>query len=417
MSTSPIEYSGMERCRIKTAPGKKVVQKGQVIPQALRRRAREYIKDLERRSASEWRNPIREIEKPNGGLRVVSNIIGLNGLVEKDPYSLANIREVIQATRGWKWFTVIDLKEGFYQIEIEESDKHKTAFEFEGRVYERNSKVMGFKNTPQILQRVMEGLRGNGVEVYMDDIIVHAKTAYEHDRKVEEVFRRQERYKKRVNLEKIQFREQEVKLLGEKINGEEQTLSEIKKNEVLEYLVPKNVTEQRRFLGQTGWFRQFIKDYAKHTSSQTEGLKKREKTFTWTAEMKSEFEKVKGVLREKKSLTLPDYSKEFMLRTDASDSGQGAVLLQENADGKWEAIQWASKKLTPTERRYGITEKEKLAVFWGMKKFEYEQRARRFIFVTDHKALEEIRRKRFFNNNRKNRRIEGIQEYDFEVRL
>lgn len=119
---------------------------------------------------------------------------------------------MIQATQGSKWFTVIDLKEGFYHIEIEEDDKHKTAFEFEGTVYEWNSMVMGFKNSPQILQRVMnrvlEGLRGNGVEVYMDDIVVQAEMAYEHERLVKEVFGRLSRYKMRVNLEKMQFREQ-----------------------------------------------------------------------------------------------------------------------------------------------------------------------------------------------------------------
>ena len=88
---------------------------------------------------------------------------------------------------------MIDLKERFYNVEIEESDKHRTAFEFDGRVYEWNSMVMGFKNAPQIMQRIMnrilEGLRGNGVEVYMDDILVHAENAEEHDRLLEKYWR------------------------------------------------------------------------------------------------------------------------------------------------------------------------------------------------------------------------------------
>jgi hypothetical protein len=107
------------------------------VSQALRERAEKYLEDLERKSVireskSEWRNPIRVIEKPNGGIRVVSNFIVLNNLVEKDPCELSNIRNVIRATQGLSWFTVIDLKEGFYHIEIEEADKHKTAFEFNG---------------------------------------------------------------------------------------------------------------------------------------------------------------------------------------------------------------------------------------------------------------------------------------------
>ncbi|KAF9742482.1 Retrovirus-related Pol polyprotein from transposon, partial [Nosema granulosis] len=105
-----------------------------------------------------------------------------------------------------------------------------------------------------------------------------------------------------------------------------------------------------------------------------------------------EFKELKDVLRNLKNLVLPNYDREFMLRTNVSNTGIGAVLLQEDEQGKWVPIQWASKKLTPTETRYDISEKEMYAVFWGIKKFEYELRGRRFRLVTDHKALEEIRR-------------------------
>lgn len=88
-----------------------------------------------------------------------------------------NIREVIRATVGSSTFSVIDLEEAFYHMEIEEKGKHKTAFEFDRVVYEWNSMVMGFKNSPQMLQRVMNvilgDLGGKGVEAYMDDIVVH----------------------------------------------------------------------------------------------------------------------------------------------------------------------------------------------------------------------------------------------------
>ncbi|KAF9746157.1 Polyprotein P3 [Nosema granulosis] len=120
-----------------------------------------------------WRSLIRAIEKLNGDIRLVSNLMRLNDLVEKDPYRLPLMRDIIRATQGSRVFTVIDLKEGFYHIEIEDEHKHKTDFEFDGRVYKWNSMVMGFKNSPHIMQktmnRVLEEFRGNGVEVYMDD--------------------------------------------------------------------------------------------------------------------------------------------------------------------------------------------------------------------------------------------------------
>lgn len=183
-----IEFCKIEKCEIKTKGPESVVKRGQTIPQALRNKTREYLEDLEkrkviRRSNSQWRNLIRALEKPNGDVRVVSNFMALNDLVEKDPYELANIRDVIRETEGARWFSVINLKEGFYHIEIEEEDKKKTPFE--GRVFEWNSMVMGCKNSPQILQRVkntiLDERRGNGVGIYMADVVVYGRSSQIHD--------------------------------------------------------------------------------------------------------------------------------------------------------------------------------------------------------------------------------------------
>jgi hypothetical protein len=342
----------------------------------------------------------------------------LNDLVEKDPYTLPLIKDIIRATQGSKVFTVIDLKEGFYHVEIEEHHKHKTAFEFNGRVYEWNSMVMGFKNAPHIMQRVMNNVldefRGKGVEVYMDDIVIHSKDANGHDLLVERVIKRFKECGLRVNPSKIQYRLEEVMLLGVRINGESIGPNEEKKQETLEFRRPENITELRRFLGLTGWFRDFIPSYAYRTARLTEALKKNVK-WAWTEDMDRAFEDLKQGLRDMKNLLIPNGKKMFRLRTDACDSGIGAILLQENDEGKWIPIQWASKLLTATERRYTISEKEMLAVFFGIKKFESDLRGRKFHLMTDHKALAEIRNKPFFNNNRINRWIEQIQEFDFTI--
>ncbi|KAI5170494.1 hypothetical protein PAEPH01_1480, partial [Pancytospora epiphaga] len=129
----------------------------------------------------------------------------------------------------------------------------------------------------------------------------------------------------------------------------------------------------------------------------------------------SEFEAMKDTLRGMQELALPNYNKPFMLRSDASNLGLGAVLLQMNVADEWVLIQWASKTLIPTKKRYVISEKEMLAVFRGVKKFEYELRGQKFTLVTNHKALEEIRKKPYFENNQINKWIEKIQEFDFEV--
>ncbi|WUR03409.1 reverse transcriptase [Vairimorpha necatrix] len=405
-----IKYCKIEKCKIKTEAGEKVVRKGQMIPQAHKNELMKHLEDLEKRnvikrSTSEWRNPIKPIVKPDGSIRLVSNLMALNDLVEKDPYELCNIRDIISFTQGSKITSVIDLKEAFYGVEIEEADKHKTAFEFDKKVYEWNSVVMGLKNSPQIMQRIMikifEKYLGRGIEVYMDDIVIHAKTREEHDKLFLEAMRLLEENNMRLNSKKIQYRQSEVKLLGVTLNGQDMMPSEIKKNEALEFPKPQNVTDVRRFLGLSGWFRGFIKNYAEKTMHMTDCLRGKNKSWNWTEELDIEFENMK--------------KKEFLSRTDASNIGMGAVLMQKNEKEERVPVQWASKKFTPTETRYGISEKEMYAVYWGIKKFEYELRGRKFKVETDHKALAEIRRKPCFNNNRINRWIEMIQEFDFEI--
>lgn len=98
-------------------------------------------------------------------------------------------------------------------------------------------------------------------------------------------------------------------------------------------------------------------------------------------------------------LLIPNYNETFLLKTDANNTGLGAVLLQETK-GRWETVNHASKKLTLCEQKYGITEKEMYAVFWGIKRFEFELRRQRFILHTDHRALEQIRNKSNFQNAR-----------------
>ncbi|KAF9760811.1 Retrovirus-related Pol polyprotein from transposon opus, partial [Nosema granulosis] len=357
-SENKIKYLTGERCAINTKQGEKVVKKGQIVPYNLREKFEAYLNKLEergviRRSRSEWRSPIRALEKPNGDVRLVSNLMALNELVEKDPYALPLIKDIIRAAQGSKVFTVIDLKEGFYHVEIEEHHKHKTAFEVNGRVYEWNSMVMGFKNSPHIMQRVMnrvlDELRGKGVEVYMDDIVVHAKDYEVHDRVLESVIRKFKESGLRVNPKKIQYKLDEVKLLGVTINGEDVRPNEIKKQETLEYRRPENVRELRRFLGLTGWFRDFIPNYAYRVARLTEALKKDVK-WEWSEDMENAFIDVKQGLRDMKKLKIPDKNNNFRVRTDACDTGIGAILLQENKDGRWVPVQWASKMLTPTER-------------------------------------------------------------------
>ena len=145
------------------------------------------------------------------------------------------------------------------------------------------------------MNTIFGDLRGKGVKAYMDDIVVHGERKEEHDRLLNETLQRLQRNKMRVNPKKIQYCQKEVNLLGVTVDGKEQSASEIKKNEAMEYPVPVTIKELRRFLGLTGWFQQFIKDYARLTENLTEGLKGTDKkrSLDWTDKMQGEFEEMK----------------------------------------------------------------------------------------------------------------------------
>lgn len=145
----------------------------------------------------------------------------------------------------------------------------------------------------------------------------------------------------------------------------------------------------------------------------TDRLKRKDANFKWAGEMEKEFQAIKMKMSEIRKLVLLDYEKPFMLHTDASNMGLSTVLLQKNANDKWVLIQWASNKLTPTEKRYEISKKEILAVVWGIEKFECKLRGRKFALVTSHEALKRIRWKPYSENHRINKCIERMQVLEF----
>lgn len=190
--------------------------------------------------------------------------------------------------------------------------------------------------------------------------------------------------------------------MGTIVNGTEKIPLAQKKDEIAKRKAPNNIIELRVFLGTVGWFRSFIPRFVQKTKHLTSGLKEKNR-WCWTEEIQREFINMKKEITEMQNLTLPDYNKPFIFRTDASNTGLGAVLYQEDEIKCRKPIEWTSRKLTPTEMRYGISEKEMLAVFLAVIKLEYQLRGRKFSLETDHKALLEIINKPFSNYNRINR--------------
>lgn len=198
----------------------------------------------------------------------------------------------------------------------------------------------------------------------MDDIAIYSSSIEEHDLLFREVLKDNNM---KLNTCKIQFCEKGGKLLWVTLNGVDITPSEIKKNEALKFPTLTGVSDVRIFLCLSGWFRDFTRNYANETINLKDSLKGKGKDWKWIESFKHE-EDIKWI----RKITDCRLWERILLRTDASNIGIGAVLLQKDNKEEWVPVQWASKKFTPAEVEYGISEKEMYAIFWAFKKFEHE---------------------------------------------
>ena len=171
-------------CSIDTIPGKVVCVKPYSVPQALEDRVLAEIEKLKEKkyiveSSSSWCNNMVPVTKPDGGIRITINFKMLNQLVQPDKYSLPKMNEIIHGLQGQKFFSKIDLKDGFFHIPVKKEHRHKTAFRVKNRLYEWNVMPQGFINSPAIFQRFMDkilsGLIGKFCYVYIDDILIFEK--------------------------------------------------------------------------------------------------------------------------------------------------------------------------------------------------------------------------------------------------
>ena len=177
---------------------------------------------------------------------------------------------------------------------------------------------------------------------------------------------------------------------------------------------PQTKKQVRSFLGLTGYYREYIPNYAEIALPLTDLTRKGSPTqVKWGEKEEQAFRKLKERLATPPILRLPQFDQLFMLKVDASDRGIGAVLMQEHA-GEAFPIAYASKKLLPREQNYSTIEKECLAIVWAVKKFDYYLYGRQFEVHTDHKPLVYIQGKKFANK-RIMRWSMTLQDYRFRL--
>lgn len=311
-------------------------------------------------SCSPWAAPIVPVRKRDGGLRFCVDYRKLNDVTRKDAYPLPRIDDALDSLANAKWFSTLDLESGYWQVEVAPKDKAKTAFITRQGLIEFNVLAFGLTNGPSTFQRLMDlvlsDLQWTTCLVYLDDIIVFGRTFEEHLSRLGEVLSKLKTANLKVKPSKCNLFSTEVQYLGHVISAEGVKADPGKVEAVRAWPVPINQTEVRSFLGLASYYRRFVRGFAE-IARPLHQLTEKGKRFKWDEACQRAFVELKTHLISAPILAYPDPKKVFILDTDASDFGIGAVLSQE-VEGLERVVAYASRALSKAERRYATTKKE-----------------------------------------------------------
>ena len=365
---------------------------------------------------SPWASNVVLAKKKDGTYRPCIDFRQLNTITKKDAYPLPRTDECLEALAGSTLFSTFDLRSGFHQVAMNEADSDKTAFITSRGMFKFKTMPFGLTNAVATFQRLMDliltGLNLSICLAYLDDIVVFSKTPQEHLHRLECLLQRLQEANLKLKPPKCKLMQTSVVFLGHIVSEEGVQTDQEKTRLVNDWPAPRNIKELRGFLGLTGYYRRFVKDYAKIAEPLNKLLKKTQ-AFHWTPECQAAFDQLKQKLQEPPILTLPNETDRFILDTDASGESIGAVLSQVQG-GHEKVIAYAGRTLTVNERNYCITRKELLAVVHYTKYFKQYLLGRTFTLRTDHAALSWIRRTpEPVGQNA--RWMEALEEYNFAI--
>ena len=350
--------------------------------------------DIVKKSNTLWQSSVLLVPKKDGTYRFAVDYRKLNQVTRPLCHPMPVLDDIYCSigTAQATYFSTLDLKNGFWQIELDPRTAHKSGFVTHSGVYEYKRLPFGMMNSPAAfgatMSEVLRGLTYKNAVIYVDDILVFSKTFQDHMKHLQEVFDRLKKANLKLKPEKCEFATPEVKYLGHYISKSGVTLDLAKTSAVLKLCPPSTVTEMRSFLGLCNYYRRFVKDFAK-IAQPLNNLLKKDIAFKWSQECQEAFDKLKLALTsEPVMLAYPRFDKEFILFCDASNSHLGYILSQKDDQNRERVIAYGSKTLNDTQRKYPISEREMMAIIEGVKHFgAYLSDDRPFTIITDHKAL------------------------------
>ena len=356
-------------------------------------------------SSSPWASGVVLVRKANGKLRFCVDYRKLNQRTVRDSYALPRIEEIMDHLRASTYFSSLDMRSGYYQVEVNEEDKPKTAFTV-GPLgfYEWNRMPFGLTNAPATFQRLMERVMGpihmKECFTFLDDVLVPANSFSEEIRRLELVFERLRLHRLKLNAEKCKLFKREVRYCGHIVSEAGVATDPAKTEKIANWPTPTNVSELRSFLGFANYYRRYVEGFSKTARPLNDllgGTGKRKlkgkkvkslpPEWVWGDGQEQAFKNLKLKLVSPPILSYADFSKPFIVHTDACRDGLGAVLCQEQ-EGKEVVIAYASKGISKAERNYPAHKLEFLALKWSVTdKFHDYLYGNSFTVLTDNNPL------------------------------
>ncbi|GBG60257.1 hypothetical protein CBR_g4210 [Chara braunii] len=382
----------------------------------LRRQLKELVeKGWIRSSVSPYGSPVLFVPKKEGTLRMCIYYRGLNAITVKNREPLPCIDDLLDRVQGCRYFSKIDLKSGYHQIAIRPEDQHKTAFQTRYGLYEFVVMPFGLCNAPGTFQHAMNQIFHDYLDkfviVYLDGILIFSKIVEEHVAHLDKVLSLLRQHKFKINGEKCEVGRTRVLYLGHEISAKELKPDDAKVASIRYWSRPQSVTEMRSFLGMTGYYRTFVKNYSIVAAPLTD-LTRLDTPWEWTDECKAAFRHLKHGLTHYEVLKLLHPDKPFMITTDASQYGVGGVLAQQKGP-KLRPVEYMSKKMSSQKLAKSTYEKELYAVYKALTHWRHYLLGRFLILRTDHQTLRWMRTQPVLFDALK-RWIEVIEQYDFD---
>lgn len=369
-------------------------------------------------SSSPWSSPSLLVPKSDQTPRFCTDYRRVNAITKPDSFPLPRMEDCVDRVGSAKYVTKLDLLKGYWQVPLTSRASEISAFVTPDYFLQYTVMPFGLRNAPATFQRLMSKvLHGvKNCEVYLDDIVAYSSSWSDHVESLRQIFARLRDASLTLNLAKCEFGKAFVTYLGKTVGqGQVRTVT-AKVQAILDFPPPQTRRDLRRFLGMSGYYRAFCKNFAAVVAPLT-NLVSPLIPFVWSSDCQSAFESAKALLCSAPVLAAPDFTRPFKLEVDASACGAGAVLLQEDGRSIDHPVSYFSKKFVKHQLHYSTIEKEALALLLALQHFEVYLGSSPLpvVVFSDHNPLVFLSRMRN-NNQRLMRWSLLLQDFNIEIR-